>query len=147
MKVGAVYVQRVSGLAEIARQRHSAIRRRLLAGCPPWSGQVERHLFHNTGGLASNFAKRFHVDGAHLYIAGYCQMLGGCLLPPTGSAACELTGPTGRVSGIFKSSTGNEDELLGGWVLLLLCNYPLDEATAGMSLSFRFHLAERCRAS
>ena len=44
MKAGAVYVQRVSGLAEIARQRHSAIRRRLLAGCPRWSGQVEQHL-------------------------------------------------------------------------------------------------------
>ena len=45
------------------------------------SGQVERHLFRNAAGLASHFAKRFHVDGTHLYIAGYCQMLGGCLVP------------------------------------------------------------------
>ena len=67
--------------------------------------------------------------------------------PPAGSAACELTGPTGRVSGMFKSSTADENELLGGWVLLLLCDDPLDEATAGMFLTFRFHLAERYRAS
>ena len=31
-------------LAEFVRQRHSAIRRLLLAGCPRRSGKVERHL-------------------------------------------------------------------------------------------------------
>ena len=50
MKVGAVHVQQVSrlewSLAQIARQRHSAVRRLLLlAGCGSRrSGQVERHL-------------------------------------------------------------------------------------------------------
>ena len=50
-------------LAEIARQRYSAIQRLLLAGCPRRSGKVERHLlFRPSFRLRSKAAAAVVVD-------------------------------------------------------------------------------------
>ena len=110
MKVGAEHVQKLSGLewplAEIARQLCSAIRCLLLAGCPVVGGVAKL-----SGIFFVELPVLHHISqNAFTLMAPTCTSLvivrcsADVSFPPAGSATGELTGPTGRVSGILMNS-------------------------------------------